>query len=358
MEKYKNAVLQVSTPLNFGSGFIIDGVELIITNYHLIKGHKEIVVYGRDIPKTITRILYIDPYLDIAFLEKPESLDILCPKLSSDDVKEGSRVYSVGHPFRLNYTISSGIISKIDRVYSGVKYFQVDVPMNPGNSGGPLMNENAEVVGLNTMIIKEAENIGFALPHYYIRESIELYGSYLGKEAIRCYSCRKSQLIEDINNGYCSNCGYKFSEEEYAPRDFKPTGIVAKIENIIDKMGCKIALSRSGPFFWEIEIDNVQVKIIFLSAKRSIVFDVSICVLPDGNIAEFYEFLLQENNVLKNHIFSLRNNEILLSFIIFEEDFNHDDCLALLRLLVEHSKHYKMLLSERFLAKPVIPGDD
>ncbi|MFW5792787.1 MAG: trypsin-like peptidase domain-containing protein [Bacteroidota bacterium] len=353
LEKYKDAVVQITTPYNFGSGFVLSGWDLIITNFHIVKGNSEVVVSGNTFSKLSLKVLYSDSLLDIAFLEKPEIMDIEYPVLSEGEVKEGEQVLTIGHPLRLKYTATAGIISNTSREYQGVTLFQVDAPMNPGNSGGPLINDKAEVIGLNTMVYKEAENIGFSIPYFNIRESLELYKNYYGKHVLRCISCRKVQAVEELINGYCKNCGHRFSKEEYSPSEYKPEGVVYKIEKLLSNLSFDVALARSGPFYWEIESENTPVKIVFLNRSRLIVFDVEICIIPEDNVAVFYEFVLRQNNLLKNLIFSLKNNEILLSFIIFEDDFDYNICNNLFKDLINKSIHYKELFSERFMTKPI-----
>lgn len=353
LEKYKEAVVQITSPFSFGSGFIVSGWDLIITNYHVVKGNSDVVISGKNFAKIAAEVLYTDSLLDIAFLKKPDYIQGEFPFLASTDIKIGERVLTIGHPMHLKYTATAGIISNNNREYNGIRLFQIDAPLNPGNSGGPLINEKAEVAGLNTLTIKDADNIGFSVPYFYIKESLELYNAYFGDRALRCSSCRKVQTVRDLNNGYCKNCGHKFLKEEYNPEKYKPEGIVKKIEDVIADSGYNPELSRSGPFFWEIDKDNLPVKIIFLNNKRLLIFDIEVCIIPEDNIAEFYEFVLQQNNLLKNLIFSLKNNEILLSFIIFEDDFNQSLCTLLLKQLIEKGKHYKELLLERFMAKPI-----
>ncbi len=357
--KYKDAVLQVTTPFSFGSGFIIKNEGVIVTCYHIIKGCNNVVVSGRRLPKTTLKVLYTDKLYDLAFLENPlNDKDINVPNLSSSSISEGNRVYAIGHPMKLKYTTTTGVISSVSRDFKGVSFIQIDMPMNPGNSGGPLINENSEVIGLNTMVIKDAPNISFSLPLYKIQESIEQFRNFEKSSTIRCSSCRKSQLTTDLINGFCSNCGFKFDKEEYSPIEFKPTGTIAKIEGLISGMGFNVALARSGPFLWEIEKNNVHVNIIYLNDRKLIIFDVSICFLPESNLEVFYEFLLKQNDLLKSHKFSINNNEILLSFIVFEDDYNKESCINNVNDLINQSSHYINILQERFMAKPIVLQTD
>jgi S1-C subfamily serine protease len=100
---------------------------------------------------------------DLALLDLYESG---CPFLEVEDSENfeiGKRVYTIGNPVSLGHTVTSGIISG-QREYSGRTYIQTDAPINPGNSGGPLVDGKGKVIGVNTMIIKGTEGIGFAIP--------------------------------------------------------------------------------------------------------------------------------------------------------------------------------------------------
>lgn len=89
-----------------------------------------------------------------------------CPFLIEGDVKglaQGSRLFSIGNPSGLTYTVTSGVFSGF-RTEGSESYLQTDAPINPGNSGGPLVDNNGRVIGINTMILRNAQNIGFAIP--------------------------------------------------------------------------------------------------------------------------------------------------------------------------------------------------
>lgn len=88
---------------------------------------------------------------------------------------QGQKVYTVGNPHGLRHTVTSGIISGY-RTYNGVALLQTDAPINPGNSGGPLVDEAGRVLGVNTMIIRDTEGIGFAIP---MKSVFEEFGNYL-----------------------------------------------------------------------------------------------------------------------------------------------------------------------------------
>jgi len=89
-----------------------------------------------------------------------------CPHLDPGDsahLAQGERLYTIGNPSGLAYSVTSGIFSG-DRGNGRQRFLQTDAPINPGNSGGPLITENGQVVGINTLVLRGAQGIGFAIP--------------------------------------------------------------------------------------------------------------------------------------------------------------------------------------------------
>lgn len=156
-----------------GSGFIIDGEGLVLTNSHVAFGRQSLVVKlddGTDLP---ARLLGADPIFDIALLQIPKPKDGKLPFIAlgdSDHARVGEEVYAIGNPLGLDQSMTRGIVSAVNRVLP-VTYFsmqepmiQVDTPINHGNSGGPLLNHCGEVIGITTAIVPDAQNIGLVIP--------------------------------------------------------------------------------------------------------------------------------------------------------------------------------------------------
>ncbi|WP_144393360.1 S1C family serine protease [Pleionea sediminis] len=96
-----------------------------------------------------------------------------CPYLEQADstgIPQGSQLFTIGNPSGLTYTVTSGVFSGY-RKEGESTFLQTDAPINPGNSGGPLINPNGKVIGVNTMVLRDAQNIGFAIPVEYISEA-------------------------------------------------------------------------------------------------------------------------------------------------------------------------------------------
>lgn len=155
-----------------GSGFIISEDGLVLTNSHVVFGHHAIIVTLDDGRKARGKLLGADPILDLAVLRIPGRSGSY-PKASlgnSDAVRIGEDVLAIGNPVGLEQTLTRGVVSGINRfppespLSLTRPLIQTDAPINPGNSGGPLLNRCGEVIGINTMLVSDAQNIGFAVP--------------------------------------------------------------------------------------------------------------------------------------------------------------------------------------------------
>ncbi len=128
---------------------------------------------------TELEVLGIDlsPNLDLALLTISASqTPFVKIAAMSNGIAQGAKVYTIGNPAGLRHTVTSGIISGY-RTYRGSDVIQTDAPINPGNSGGPLVDESGRVLGVNTMVIKDTEGLGFAIPMKQVKEE---FGYQLG----------------------------------------------------------------------------------------------------------------------------------------------------------------------------------
>ncbi|MCG6983104.1 MAG: trypsin-like peptidase domain-containing protein [Deltaproteobacteria bacterium] len=155
-----------------GSGFIISKEGVILTNSHLVFGHQAIDVILDNGFTTRAELVGVDPLFDLAVIRiSVEGKNLPVAILGdSDKVQTGEDVLAFGNPFGLEKTLTRGIISGVNRTLSAspmsseIPLIQTDAAVNPGNSGGPLVNSCGEVIGINTAILGEGENINFAVP--------------------------------------------------------------------------------------------------------------------------------------------------------------------------------------------------
>jgi Do/DeqQ family serine protease len=156
---------------SLGSGVIIDGGRgLILTNAHVVQRASTIKVTLQDEREFDAKLIGADPDSDLAVLriESREPLPALAMG-TSDDLMIGESVIAIGNPFGFSHTVTTGVISALNRSIRTDErvlqdFIQIDASINPGNSGGPLLNISGELIGINTAIYAKAQGIGFAIP--------------------------------------------------------------------------------------------------------------------------------------------------------------------------------------------------
>lgn len=159
-------------PIGQGSGFIVRSDGRVVTIYHVISNAKnvDIKVGSRTIP--VQGIVHIDKENDIVIL-KIQGKNYPTVKLGdSQKAKIGEKVYVIRSPKGFENTISEGILSGIRELSSDITILQITAPISQGSSGGPVFNKDGEVIGLVSFLIKEAQNLNFALPLIRIKDKI------------------------------------------------------------------------------------------------------------------------------------------------------------------------------------------
>ena len=168
------SVVSVSTGSSIGTGFIVHPEGYLVTNYHVIDSNQNnvrVLTYDRSILQA--RFIGGDENRDLALLKIDGNFDVISLG-NSDELQVGKKVIAIGNPLGLSFTVTEGIVSGLDRVGPNglAEYIQTDVSLNPGNSGGPLIDMMGEVVGINNFKIGGAESLGFALESNVIRQRV------------------------------------------------------------------------------------------------------------------------------------------------------------------------------------------
>jgi serine protease Do len=166
---------RVSTTI--GSGFIIDPSGLVITNYHIIEGCGAITATLSDGHTERAVLVGIDPILDLAILRILVPSQGLTPVQLGDStgIEVGEDVLAIGNPFGLGQTLTRGVISGIHPALPSapmsiaLPVIQSDAAIQPGSSGGPLVNLCGEVIGINTAMFERGPDIGFAIPIHLVK---------------------------------------------------------------------------------------------------------------------------------------------------------------------------------------------
>ena len=152
------------------SGFIVDPAGYLLTNFHVVEDATEVTVTLEDKRTFTADVLGVDPGLDLAVIKIDASGLTAITWGDSDKLDVGEMVWAIGNPFDLDQTVTSGIVSakgRRDLVEKNPlqEFLQTDVPINPGSSGGPLVDVDGDVVGINSAIVgRTYQGVSFAIP--------------------------------------------------------------------------------------------------------------------------------------------------------------------------------------------------
>jgi S1-C subfamily serine protease len=164
--------------LRTGTGIIVRPDGYIVTSNHVITGVKKLFVTLSDERKFESKIVGRDPLTDIAVL-KIDAHDLPCAEFAdTKSVEPGDFAVAIGSPMRLESSVTLGVVSGVARSIRGIaarnlNLIQTDAAINPGSSGGPLLNIHGQVIGMNTAVSSRAQNIGFAVPADEVRRVTE-----------------------------------------------------------------------------------------------------------------------------------------------------------------------------------------
>ena len=212
----------IPLPIGNASGWIYDDQGHIITSHHVVARAETITVTFLDETEVEARVVGSDPPTDVAVL-KVAWEDLPPATMATRPVEQGDIVLAIGAPFRYAFSVSQGIVSATERQvgilgpHGYENFIQTDAAMNPGNSGGPLVNAQGEVVGMSTAIAGRAgqfAGLGFATPVDMIREVADaliregvVSRGYLGamisddRQLVATFGVERGVLIEDLVEG-------------------------------------------------------------------------------------------------------------------------------------------------------------
>ncbi len=177
VERIGEAVALVRAPGSLGSGFVVDGAGHVVTNAHVVTGEQniDVTLFERTagtLEKRVferVEIVAVNDAWDLALLRiRAEDLAgqelVWVPFGSMADVTQGEPVFAIGSPLGLERSVTEGIVSTKNRASSGMLFVQTTAAVNPGNSGGPLLNLRGEVIGVNSWILLGTEGLNFSIP--------------------------------------------------------------------------------------------------------------------------------------------------------------------------------------------------
>ena len=209
-KQVRAAVVGIGAGANFGTGFTAMPSGLVVTNAHVVGYHPEVILRTFDGTEAPGKVVYSDVRLDIAFVMPRRTIPTRALPLAHDiDPVVGQQVAAVGHPQGLSFSVTRGILSAVDREIRGVPVLQTDAALSPGNSGGPLVDSGVQVVGVNSFVRRDGQNLGFAVP---VRAFVEALRQYVGssREILArrpVYCCPECGSRYPAREPRCLGCG-------------------------------------------------------------------------------------------------------------------------------------------------------
>jgi len=348
IDLYRDIVVQIANPYSLGTGFYLGEYDLIVTNEHVIRGNDQVVINGHTFEEHLSKVLFVDEHLDLAFLDASKLSQSAKGKISEmSSPKIGEEILAVGHPFGLKFSFTKGIVSNPKVVKNNLEFIQHDAALNPGNSGGPLVNNKGEIIGVNSFSIVNGNSIGFSLPIHYVKENIDKFIATGKQISAICTSCQTIVSEAKIENKYCFNCGCEVKLPNVV-EEYLPLGMGVTIEAMLTNLGYDVQLSRRGLNTWEVKRGSAVIKISYHEDTGLIMGDAYLCTIPNTGILSVYNMLLKENFTLDGLTFSVRGQDIILSLLIYDKYFDDMTSQLFFNELFDKADHYDNILVEEF----------
>ncbi len=332
MHQIAETIFKVNTANGSGSSFYLKKYNIFVTNFHVVKGAKTVSLESRRQDRFVGHVVMADENEDIAIIKTNEDFSGL-PELDFSELSQlnvRDEVYVLGYPYGMPYTETQGIVSSPRQLMNGKYYIQTDAPVNPGNSGGPLVNANGQIIGITTSKFTEADNMGFAVPVNILAEVIEIYSTYNPAQySIVCSGCKT--VIEEAGE-YCNNCGGNvdpllFEEQELS-------ALSNLIEEELKTQGINPILARAGYEYWSFHSGSSLIR-IFVYNKSYVYATSPINKMMSKNMPELLNYLLSPAQL--PYKLGVYEGEIYLSYRthisdVFNEKFAKRELERLVKL--------------------------
>ena len=322
MEQNINSlVFKVTHAGGSGSCFYLKSYDLFVTNYHVVEGYHTVAVHDNDRNPYQAHVVLVNPARDIALLAVEGDFSSLAelPLADSESLAIGSKVRVAGYPFGMPFTLTEGSVSSPKQLVEGKYYVQIDAAVNPGNSGGPIFNQNREVVGITVskFTSADADNIGFGIRVESLKEILKSANN-LDRTlfSVQCDSC--DELISD-GEDYCPSCGEKLPEGIFSEQEL--TDLSAFCETAIERMGINPVLTRDGYEAWLFHKGSSEIRMfVYDSAYLFVVSPINL--LPKKGVEEVLEYILDTD--LTPYKLGIEGRQIYLCYRIHLADITPD----------------------------------
>lgn len=344
MNQVSQIIFKVNTSNGSGSSFYLRQHNIFVTNYHVIDGAHTVSIENKNNERYAGHVVLADPSEDIALVKVDADFSSL-PEVAFSELANilvRDEVYVLGFPYGMPYTETQGIVSAPRQLMNGKYYIQTDAPVNPGNSGGPLVNKNGEIIGITTSKFTEADNMGFAIPVDTLKEVLDIFGAQQPAQySVVCKGCRN--IIEEQGE-YCNNCGDTIEAGLFDEKEV--SALAKKIEEGFIKHGINPVLARTGYEYWSFHSGSSLVR-IFVFNRNYIYATSPINKMVSKQMPDLLRYLLSPAQ--QPYKLGVYNGEIYLSYRthisdLFNEQYGEQELNKLIQLSAKADQQDHFLL--------------
>ena len=314
MDKLNNSIYKIITADGTGTGFKVENYDFVITNYHVIEGSKKVAVENHNRDKFMAHVVMVNPEVDLAFLEVEGLKDVAgAIKLNPDlELTNRQKIFINGFPFGMPFTVTEGIISSTHQPMSGRHYIQTDAAVNPGNSGGPMLDTDGTLVGVTTSKFSDADNVGFGIEFSDVIKELNDYHFSDVKYRVKCNSC--DRYIEEERK-FCENCGNDIDSSVF--EEFEKSYVAEFVEEALSSLNIDPVLYRAGRNFWEFHQGTALVR-VFIAGEDYLYSTSPLNILPKQNLKELLTYVNSNKNL--PYQLAVYDNKIYISYRIHLSD--------------------------------------
>ena len=216
------------------------------------------------------------------------------------------KVYIHGYPFGMPYTITEGIVSSTSQPMGSRHFLQTDAAVNPGNSGGPMLNQAGNLVGVTTSKFTEADNVGFGIKHLDVLKEMADFSYTDTAYRVKCNSCDN---YTEEETEFCNSCGNDMDVSIW--EEFEKGHFANFVEDALAELGMNPVLGRAGRDYWEFHQGSALIR-IFVFKRDYLVATSPMNQLPKQNLQQLMEYVLGKN--VSPYYLGVHENKIFLSY--------------------------------------------
>ncbi len=352
IELFKRVLVQIATPYNVGTGFWWAAHRVIVTNEHIVRDNKEVVIDGQLFEQCTAHVIFADAKYDIAFLQPPSEVAGI-PHIEAGltaHLSNTSRVFTMGHPSGEAFAIAEGTIEELEHLIEDIPYIRHTASLSQGYSGGPLIDAGGHLLGVNTFLLRDGQYQGLSLPVEELSRLVAEFEAVERAESIRCLNCEAIIVGNRVEDGLCPGCGVRAVLPSQVEA-YEASGIAKTIEEMLKRLKHDVDLSRRGPNNWKIRQGSAKIDISYYEKSGLIIGDAYLCKLPPGPAQPLLHYLLRQNYEIENLTFSIKGQDIILSLLIFDRYLNVDSGLRLFQYLFDKADYFDNILVEQYEAR-------